>query len=85
MPIHVQFRFNKITGQVEQFVVDDQDRTLTEDEHDRIATDVATTVARNPAISELTGPLPATANRTTDREPAVEDQRREDTRTRGST
>ena len=53
MPIHVQFRFNKITGQVEQFVVDDRDRTLTEEEHDRIATDVATAVSRNPAISAI--------------------------------
>ncbi|ETR67027.1 MAG: hypothetical protein OMM_12047 [Candidatus Magnetoglobus multicellularis str. Araruama] len=53
MPTHVRFRINKITGQVEEFLVDDQDRTLPEAEHDRIATVVAQTITRNPLISEV--------------------------------
>jgi hypothetical protein len=53
MPTHVRFRINKITGEVEEFLVDDQDRTLPEAEHDRIATVVAQTITRNPMIHEV--------------------------------
>ncbi|ETR70477.1 MAG: hypothetical protein OMM_08785 [Candidatus Magnetoglobus multicellularis str. Araruama] len=53
MPTHVRFRINKITGEVEEFLVDDQDRTLPEAEHDRIATAVAQTITRNPMIHEV--------------------------------
>ncbi len=48
MPVHVRFRFNKVTGEVEEFLVDDQDRNLPEAEHDRIATDVGRAVVRSP-------------------------------------
>ena len=46
MPVHVRFRFNKTTGEVEEFLIDDQDRNLPESEHDRIAVDVGQTVVR---------------------------------------
>lgn len=45
MPTRVRFRFNKATGEIEEFLVDDQDRTLPEAEHDRIAQEVARMVA----------------------------------------
>ncbi len=50
MPTRVRFRFNKATGEVEEFLVDDQDRSLPEAEHDRIARDVAQMVAVDAAI-----------------------------------
>jgi len=59
MPTHVRFRINKITGEVEEFLVDDQDRTLHEEEHDRIATEVARAVTRHPLLHEVTTPPPA--------------------------
>jgi hypothetical protein len=59
MPTHVRFRINKITGEVEEFLVDDQDRTLPEEEHDRIAAEVARTVTRHPLVHEVTTPPPA--------------------------
>lgn len=53
MPAHVRFRFNKVTGEVEEFLVDDQDRLLPEAEHDRIASEVGRFVAVNARIREV--------------------------------
>jgi hypothetical protein len=53
MGVRVQFRFNKLTGEVEQFIVDDQDRTLSEERHDEIATEVALLVAERPGIEPI--------------------------------
>jgi hypothetical protein len=55
MPTRVRFRFNKVTGEVEEFLVDDQDRRLPEVEHDRIASEVGRLVAVNPRIREAVG------------------------------
>ncbi len=55
MPTRVRFRLNKITGEVEEFIIDDQDRNLPEAEHDRIAADVAGVIARRPVIREMDG------------------------------
>ncbi len=57
MPTHVRFRLNKITGEVEEFLVDDQDRNLPEAEHDRIAAEVARVISRRPLIHEVAGPV----------------------------
>jgi hypothetical protein len=40
MPTHVRLRFNKLTGEVEELLVDDLDRTLPEAEHERRALDI---------------------------------------------
>jgi hypothetical protein len=53
MPTLVRFRFNKRTGEVEEFIVDDQSRRLPEREHDRIARAVASVVALDPRITEV--------------------------------
>lgn len=53
MATRVRFRFNKVTGEVEEFLVDDQDRRLPEAEHDRIASEVGRFVAVNPRIREV--------------------------------
>ncbi len=59
MPTLVRFRFNKVTGEVEEFLVDDQDRHLPEAEHDRIAAEVGRFVAAYPRVREVSagGPL----------------------------
>lgn len=53
MATRVRFRFNKLTGEIEEFLVDDQDRKLPESEHDRIAAEVARMVAVNPGIAPV--------------------------------
>ena len=53
MPTLVRFRLNKLTGEVEEFLVDDQNRRLSEAEHDRIALEVAQAIERRPSITEV--------------------------------
>ena len=53
MPTQVRFRLNKLTGEVEEFLVDDQNRRLSEAEHDRIALEVAQAIERRPALIEV--------------------------------
>lgn len=63
MPTRVRFRINKVSGDVEEFLVDDQDRTLPEAEHDRIASEVGRVIARRPTVTPfdltLAQPMPA--------------------------
>jgi hypothetical protein len=77
MPTRVRFRLNKLTGEVEEFLIDDQDRRLSEADHDRIALAVAQALERRPLISEVetvaesaVESVPVTEP--TDRETAVE-------------
>jgi hypothetical protein len=57
MKVQVRFRFNKETGEVEDFLIDDQASQLPEAEHnrehDRIATDIGRVVERHPRIQEI--------------------------------
>ncbi len=61
MKVNVRFRFNKQTGEVEEFIVDDVDSRLSQAEHnrqhDRLATEVGRIVERYPHIDEV---LPGT-------------------------
>jgi hypothetical protein len=60
-----------VTGEVEEFTVDDQDRRLPEAEHDRIARGVAELVAVSPRLHEVgRGAAPARQ-----RAPSPEDER----------
>lgn len=52
MPIRVQFRFDLRTGETE-LRVDDQNRRLTEDQHDDITRSVADWLAIDYAIAEI--------------------------------
>ncbi len=62
MDVKVRFRFNKATGEVEMFQVDDQGSRLPEAEHnrehDRVAREIGSLVERNPLITEHTGVPP---------------------------
>ncbi len=74
MPVEVRFRFNKVTGEVEEFVIDDGDRTLPEAEHDRTAQEVGREIARRPLIrtapvSGAARPEPAPESAVAEREP----------------
>jgi hypothetical protein len=57
MEVKVRFRFNKMTGEVEEFIVDDVDSRLPEAEHnrqhERIATEIGRVIERNPGLVEL--------------------------------
>jgi hypothetical protein len=59
MPIRVRFVLNKLTGEIDEFLVDDQDRTLSEADHDRIALEIGQALARAPVITEVTAATPA--------------------------
>ena len=78
MPTRVRFRFNKVSGEVEEFVVDDQDRRLPEAEHDRIAADVADLVAVSPRIHEVMPGSAVPARREDQHEPEDEGKRERD-------
>jgi len=56
MPTDVRFRFNLVTGEVEEFTVDDHDRGLPEAEHDRRANAVGSMVAAHARIVPLLQP-----------------------------
>lgn len=64
MPTRVRFRLNKVTGEVEEFLVDDQDRRLPEAEHDRIAQAVGQLLERLPLITEVEGAAPVVTTHT---------------------
>lgn len=73
MATRVRFRFNKVTGEVEELLVDDQDRRLSEAEHDRRAAEVGALLAVAPQIVEvLDAPLPAPGPRRQEPAPAEE-------------
>lgn len=57
-PITIRFRFNKETGQIEEFLIDDGDRTASEAYHDRIARAIASELFRKPQIEDaVTGSI----------------------------
>jgi hypothetical protein len=53
MATRVHFRFNKHTGEVEEFLVDDQNRQLAETDHERIALEVGRYIAAYPRLREV--------------------------------
>jgi len=71
MEVKVHFRFNRRTGEVEAFEIDDVNSGLPWDEHnrehDRIASEIGNLVERNPQIVE--GSLHAA--RSTEREDSL--------------
>jgi hypothetical protein len=79
-PVRIRFRFNLETGEIEEFIVDDQSPEASEDHHDEMARIVAGPLVRNPEIEdagrirgkrpvERTPADPQEENRDADREP----------------
>jgi hypothetical protein len=51
-PITIRFRFNKDTGQIEEFLIDDGDRLAPEQYHNQIAAAIAGRLFRRPQIED---------------------------------
>jgi len=79
MATRVRFRFNKITGEVEELLIDDQNRQLPEAEHDRRAAEVGALVAVAPRIVEATDGAPPPPRPWREETPPAEDTTTEET------
>jgi len=59
MDFHVRFRFNKLTGEVEAFDVEDLGSGLPIEEHnrhhDRVASEIGRVIDRDPQVAEISG------------------------------
>ena len=70
MDVRVRFRFNKATGEVELFEIDDEGTTRLpladhDREHDRIAAEVGRVIEHDAQVDEvLPGAAPVTSSRT---------------------
>ena len=57
MKVQVRFRFNKRTGEIEEFLIDDHDSNLSTAEHnrqhDQISNEVGCVIAQYPRIQEV--------------------------------
>jgi hypothetical protein len=51
-PVTIRFRFNEATGQIEEFLIDDGDRTASEAYHNKIARAIAGELFKNPVIED---------------------------------
>lgn len=51
-PVTIRFRFNQDTGQIEQFLIDDGDRTAPEAYHNQIARAIAGRLFRRPQVED---------------------------------
>jgi hypothetical protein len=81
MKLQVRFRFNKRSGEVEEFLVDDQGSNLSEAEHnrrhDQVAGELGRLIERHALVRELaagSGGIPADRRH----EPPAPDTRPED-------
>jgi hypothetical protein len=50
--VHIRFRFNIESGEIEEFIIDDNAAHLPEEYHDKIADRFAAELARNPDIED---------------------------------
>ena len=58
-PVTIRFRFNQDTGQIEEFLIDDGDRTAPEEYHNKIARAIAGRLFRRPEIVDAGEPAVA--------------------------
>ncbi len=66
MKVRVKLRFNKLTGEVEEFLVDDQDLPYLPEaehnrEHDRVAAEIGSVLECHPRVMEVLPGAPAPA------------------------
>ena len=64
--ILISFQYNEDTGQIERFVVDDQNRLASEDEHDQVARAVAAAFLRHPLTEDDGADAPVSTLRQTE-------------------
>ncbi|HEY6190522.1 MAG TPA: hypothetical protein VIW80_22920 [Pyrinomonadaceae bacterium] len=51
-PIRISFKYNKDTGEIEEFIVDDNAPTASEALHDKIAEAISSRLGRRPEIED---------------------------------
>ncbi|HEX8772804.1 MAG TPA: hypothetical protein VF735_04305 [Pyrinomonadaceae bacterium] len=51
-PIRISFKYNKDTGEIEEFIVDDNAPTASETLHNRIAEAISSRLGRRPEIED---------------------------------
>lgn len=63
-PVRIRFKYNVDTGEIEEFIIDDNAVSSSEEYHDKVARSVAARLGRNPDITDA-GPvrLPKTGPR----------------------
>ena len=49
-PVKIKFKFNLETGNIEEFIIDDNAAGASEEYHDRVAEKIGELLARNPEI-----------------------------------
>jgi len=49
-PFRIRFKYNIDTGDVEEFIIDDNARAASESYHDKVANQIASKLARNPDV-----------------------------------
>ena len=55
-PVRIRFKYNIDTGEIEEFIIDDNAVTASEDYHDKVANVVAQHLAHEPHIEDA-GPV----------------------------
>lgn len=55
-PIRIRFRYNVDTGEIEEFIIDDNAATASEAYHDKVARAIASRLGHNPVIDDA-GPV----------------------------
>jgi plasmid stabilization system protein ParE len=51
-PIRISFKYNKDTGEIEEFIVDDNAPTASETLHDKVAEAISSRLGRRPEIED---------------------------------
>ncbi len=51
-PVRIRFKYNIDTGEIEDFIIDDDAITASEDYHKDIAKDISSLLGRNPKITD---------------------------------
>lgn len=54
--VRIRFTYNKETGQIEDFIIDDNAESASEDYHDNIAEQISSRLGANPDIEDA-GPI----------------------------
>ncbi len=74
--VTIRFRYNLATGEIEEFIVDDQAVTASEAYHDQVARAVAGCLDRRPQISDAGGRFRGAASTGSEKQsPAAEAKR----------
>jgi len=55
-PVRIRFKYNVDTGEIEEFIIDDNAVSAGEEYHDKVAKSVAARLGRNPDITDA-GPV----------------------------